>query len=180
MLQSYNLDCLSFCLYELTMQTTLFAISNWKIILLQSSRAQFQNSRDHMKKKASVFKTRPTDWCLKAQSILGRKCSSLPFPPPCPECICHAMYNFFYLTASTSTYSCPTPNSPLTLYSYWPLTLCSYWHIQGTQPADSALLFLCTKNVKQNNWDTGTRKADAIYDVLYFTSEDDGKYDYKP
>lgn len=47
------------------------------------------------------------------------------------------------------------------------------------QPADSAPHFLCPKNVKQNNWDTETRKVDAIYDVLYFTGGENGKYDYK-
>lgn len=47
------------------------------------------------------------------------------------------------------------------------------------QPADSALHFLSPKNAKQN-WDTETRKVDAIYDVLYFSSGENGKYDYKP
>lgn len=47
------------------------------------------------------------------------------------------------------------------------------------QPADSALHLLCPKNVKQNNWDTETRKVDAIDDALSFTGGQNGKYDYK-
>lgn len=34
------------------------------------------------------------------------------------------------------------------------------------QPADSALHLLCPKNVKQNNWDTETRKL-MLFTVSY-------------
>lgn len=125
--------------------------------------------------KINVLQTRPPDWCLKAQTVFWAslwKCTSLPVLLPCPPSA-FVMPCFTSLSHSFCIHI-SLPHSKLFLKASF-LLACS-------RNSSLQILFCtsCAQRVRSRTTGTETRKVDAIYDILYSTSGENGKYDYKP